>query len=124
VSLLLSVLASNYVRMKIPNSDLAIIEPSKLTEYLLNIEHKRGGAKAKLLIQFGYSIDNWQQLEIDIRRFHLTEDVNLITETAYGNRYQISANLITPIDRPLLVKTVWQIDINTDLPRLITLVPD
>jgi hypothetical protein len=54
----------------------------------------------------------------------ITGDVNLITETAYGNRYQISANLITPIDRPLLVKTVWQIDINTDLPRLITLVPD
>jgi hypothetical protein len=123
-SLILSVLASNHVKMKIPNSDRAVIEPSKLTEYLLNTEHKRGGAKAKLLIQFGYSIDNWQQLEIDIRRFHLTEDVNLITETAYGNRYQISANLITPIDRPLLVKTVWQIDINTDFPRLITLVPD
>jgi hypothetical protein len=110
--------------MKIPNSDRAIIEPSKITEYLLNTEHKRGGAKAKLLIQFGYSIDNWQQLEADIRRFHLPEDVNLVTETAYGTRYQISANLITPIERPLMVKTVWQIDINTDLPRLITLVPD
>jgi hypothetical protein len=94
--------------MRIPNSDRAIIESSKLTEYLLNIEHKRGGAKAKLLIQFGYSIDNWQQLETDIRRFHLTEDVNLVTETVYGTRYQISANLITPIDRLLVVKTVWQ----------------
>jgi hypothetical protein len=110
--------------MKIPNSNRAVIEPSKLTEYLLNTEHKRGGSKAKLLIQFGYSIDNWQQLETDIRRFHLPEDVNLVTETAYGTRYQISANIITPIERPLLVKTVWQIDINTDFPRLITLVPD
>lgn len=110
--------------MKIPNSDRAVIDPSKLTEYLLNTEHKRGGSKAKLLIKFGYSIENWQQLETDIRRFHLIEDVNLITKTAYGNRYQISANLITPIARPLLVKTVWQIDINTDFPRLITLVPD
>ena len=45
--------------MKIPNSDRAIIEPSKLTEYLLNPEHKRGGAKAKLLRKFGYSLENW-----------------------------------------------------------------
>jgi hypothetical protein len=38
--------------MKIPNSDRAIIKPSKLTEYLLNTEHKRGGAKATLLIDW------------------------------------------------------------------------
>lgn len=110
--------------MKIPNSDRAVIEPSKLTEYLLNTEHKRGGTKAKLLLQFGYCPDNWQQLESDIRKFHLTVDVNLIKETAYGTRYEVSANLLTPINRPLLVKTVWQIDIGTDFPRLITLFPD
>jgi hypothetical protein len=110
--------------MKIPNNDRALIEPSKLTEYLLNTGHKRGGTKAKLLLQFGYSPDNWQQLELDIRKFHLTEDVKLIKETAYGTRYEISANLITPINIPLLVKTVWQIDTGTDFPRLITLFPD
>jgi hypothetical protein len=110
--------------MKIPNGDRAIIEPSKLTEYLLNIEHKRGGSKAKLLIQFGYSPENWQRLESDIRQFHLTADVSIVKETAYGVRYQISANLLTPADRELPVKTVWQIDQGTDVPRLITLVPD
>ncbi|WP_371260403.1 hypothetical protein [Anabaena sp. 90] len=36
----------------------------------------------------------------------------------------MSANLLTPINRPLLVKTVWQIDTGTDFPRLITLFPD
>jgi hypothetical protein len=34
--------------MKIPNSDRAVIESSKLTDYLLNPEHKRGGAKARI----------------------------------------------------------------------------
>jgi hypothetical protein len=110
--------------MKIPNSDQAIIEISKLTDYLLNIEHKRGGSKAKLLLQCGYSLDNWQQLETDIRKFHLNADVNLIKETAYGTRYEIITELITPSDRKILVKTVWQIDIGTEFPRLITLVPD
>jgi hypothetical protein len=110
--------------MKIPNSECAVIEPSKLTEYLLNTEHKRGGSKAKLLIQFGYSPNNWQQLEADIRKFHLTVNVNVVKETAYGMRYEISANLLTPINRSLPVKTVWQITTGTDFPRLITLVPD
>ncbi len=110
--------------MKVPNNDRAIIEPSKLIEYLLNTEHKRGGTKAKLLIQFGYSLENWQQLEADIRRFHLVVDANVIKETAYGVRYEISTHLLTPINRQLFVKTVWQIDKGTDFPRLITLVPD
>lgn len=110
--------------MKIPNSNQAIIEISKLTDYLLNTQHKRGGSKAKLLIQFGYSLNNWQQLEADIRTFHLSADVNLIKQTPYGIRYEINANLITPIKRKLFVKTVWQIDIGTNFPRLIILVPD
>jgi hypothetical protein len=110
--------------MNIPNSDRAIIEQSKITNYLLNVEHKNGKSKARLLFRYGYSVDNWQQLEADIRRFHLSEDVSLIKETPYGIRYEISANLLTPINRLLLVRTVWQIDKGTDFPRLITLVPD
>ena len=110
--------------MKIPNSDRAIIETSKLTEYLLNIEHKRGGTKAKLLIQCGYSQENWQQLETDIRDAHLSADVDVVKDTGYGMRYEISAYLSTPVGRPLLVRTVWQIDRGTDFPRLITLIPD
>jgi glucose-6-phosphate 1-dehydrogenase len=110
--------------MKIPNADRAVIEPAKLSEYLLNTEHQRGGAKAKLLIYFGYSPENWQQLEADIRRYHLDVDVNMVTETAYGVRYEVSTDLLTPIHRKLRVKTVWQIDTGTDFPRFITLVPD
>lgn len=110
--------------MKIPNSDRAVIEQSKLTDYLLNPEHKRGGAKARLLIQFGYSPENWQQLEMDIRNFYLIADVDIVKETAYGIRYEISAYLCTPVSRQLLVRTVWQIDTDTDFPRLITLIPD
>ena len=110
--------------MKIPNSDRAIIESSKLTDYLLNANHKRGGTKAKLLIHCGYSQTNWRQLEADIRRFHLVAEVDVIRETAYGTRYEVSACLATPSGRQLLVRTVWQIDRGTNFPRLITLIPD
>jgi hypothetical protein len=110
--------------MKLPNQELAIIEASKLTNYLLNPYHKRGGTKAKLLIQCGYSQDNWQQLAADIRTYHLTAEVDRIRETQYGVRYEIRAILQTPSDRPLPVRTIWQIDTGTTIPRLITMIPD
>lgn len=110
--------------MKIPNNDYAIIEQSKITDYLLNINHQRGGSKAKMLINYGYSLENWQQLESDIRKFHLNAEVSIIKETPYGIRYEIIAEILTPIHKPLLMKTVWQIDTGTELPRLITMIPD
>ncbi|MBD2058029.1 hypothetical protein H6F88_18750 [Oculatella sp. FACHB-28] len=57
--------------MRLPNREYAVIEPEKLTGYLLNTNHRRGGDNARLLIQFGYSIDNWKQLETDVRNYHL-----------------------------------------------------
>ncbi|MGH7450629.1 MAG: DUF6883 domain-containing protein [bacterium] len=38
--------------------------------------------------------------------------------------YEIRAPLQTPSGRTLIVRTIWQIDEGTDVPRLITLVPD
>ena len=110
--------------MKLPNRENAVIDQSKLTEYLLNPEHRRGSSKARLLMKYGYSRGNWQQLEADIRTFHLNADVSRVRDTPYGKRYEIQASLMTPSGRTLLVTTAWQIDIGKDYPRLITLVPD
>lgn len=109
--------------MKVPNKNRAIITESKLVDYLLNPGHERGGSKAKKLLRYGYSPDCWQQLELDIRRFHLNADVSAVRETSYGVRYIVEAPLTTPIKRALYVRTVWQVDKGTDVPRLITLVP-
>lgn len=96
--------------MKLPNREQAVIEPEKLTEYLLNLNHRRGGAKAQLLIRFGYTLDNWQQLAADIRRDHLELDVDDMQETPYGIRYKIRAALQTPTGELLMVRTIWQVD--------------
>ena len=110
--------------MKIPKAEQAIIEPQKITLYLLNIEHSRGGDKAALLKSFGYAIEDWKRLADDLRLYHLTVDVTLVRETPYGRRYEVKAPLITPSGRSLIVRSIWQIDIGADQPRLITLFPD
>ena len=109
--------------MQLPNSERAIIAQEKLIDYVLNLRHKRGGSKARLLAQFGYTVDNWQQLEADIRRGLATE-VEVMRSTGYGIRYEIRITFQTPIALPLTVRTIWQIDEGTEVPRLLTLYPD
>ena len=40
--------------MTVPNANHAIIATEKLTAYLLSVSHKRGAAKARLLLGVGY----------------------------------------------------------------------
>lgn len=110
--------------MKLPNRERAIVSPDKLIKYLLNPNHKRGGTKARVLASAGYTIDNWQQLEDDLRQYHLTVDISESKQTEYGISYEIRAPLQTPSGLTLIVKSIWQIDEGTDNPRFITLFPD
>jgi hypothetical protein len=109
--------------MQLPNRMLAIIAQEKLTEYLLNTQHKRGGTKARLLAQFGYTVQHWRRLEADIRS-GLDTEVDLVRSTEYGTRYEIRMMLQTPLGVPLTVRTIWQIDDGREEPRLITLYRD
>jgi hypothetical protein len=109
--------------MQLPNRVLSIIAQEKLTEYVLNSRHKRGGTKARLLAQFGYTVQNWRRFEADIRH-GLDAEVDLVRPTEYGMRYEIRMVLQTPLGVPLTVRTIWQIDDGREVPRLITLYPD
>lgn len=75
--------------MTVPDADHAIIPVAKRTEYLLNVSHKRGGPKARLLLSVGYRRDDPQRLESDRRTQHLSLDVARTTENAYGVVYEI-----------------------------------
>jgi hypothetical protein len=86
--------------MELPNRALAVIAQEKLTDYLLNTRHKRGGTKARLLEQFGYMVQNWRQLEADIRS-GLETEVDVVRTTKYGTRYEIRMTLQTPLGIPL-----------------------
>lgn len=90
---------------------------------MLNPAHRRGSAKARLLLAFGYAADAWQTLEADLRSQHLTAEVFATQSNPYGQRYQIRALLITPSGRAVTFESVWQIDTGTDVPRFITMYP-
>jgi hypothetical protein len=107
--------------MRIPNADRAIITPEKLRDYLLNPDHRKGSAKARLLNICGYLAEAWQVLETDLRTQHLTSDSVVAKENPYGRRFEIRAPLTTPSNRRVVFESIWQIDNGTDVPRLITM---
>ena len=110
--------------MKIPNAAIAIIDQAKIVNYLLDVDHVHGASKARLLHSLGYSVGIWQQLEVDLRAAHLTEDVIASRDTAWGMRYEIVAPLTGPSGDTVLFRSIWQIDIGADRPRLITMYPE
>jgi hypothetical protein len=110
--------------LKIPNFDKAIIAPDKLCNYLLNAAHKRGGSKAKLLMLMGYSTEDWRSLEDDLRSQHLSCDFACELDSEYGQRFEIAAPLSGPSGRSIVFRSIWQIDLGTENPRLITMYPE
>ncbi|MPY87551.1 MAG: hypothetical protein GEU99_06495 [Luteitalea sp.] len=109
--------------MTVPNADRAIIAVEKLTGYLLNMSHKRGAAKARLLLGVGYRPDASHLLESDLRAQHLSLDVTRTSENAYGVVYEIEGPIRTPSGKTVRFCSIWQIDTGSDVPRFITMYP-
>ena len=86
----------------------AIIAVEKLRDYLLNPGHHRGGSKARLLISLGYTAENWQQLETDLRFQHIPCEVGETVETNWGTRYEIVAPLVGPTGKSVNLRSLWQ----------------
>lgn len=110
--------------MKLPNAVSAIIGENKLTEYLLNVNHHRSASKARLLNSLGYSSQNWQRLDDDLRQQHLTANVVEQRYTVWGQRYDIVAPLTGPAGDTVMFRSIWQIDLGSEQPRLITMYPE
>src|SRR5436309_12675473 len=110
--------------MILPNAAHAIIAEDKLAGYLLDLGHRRGAGKAKLLYSIGYEASHWQVLANDLRRQHLTSDIVEQRNTIWGKRYDIVAPLIGPVGDTIMFRSVWQIDLGSDRPRLITMYPE
>jgi len=75
--------------MKLPVN--TIIPREKLTQYLL--VKRPVGDKSGFLKQAGYTVDNWGQLESDLRQQVLSKDAVSMEQTAYGELFEILAKL-------------------------------
>jgi hypothetical protein len=107
---------------KLPNIDLAIIEAKKLSDYLFNLAHVDGAAKAKFFFQFGFSAQEHEAFRQAALEHAATYEATVF-ETEFGMRYVIDGPLATPSGHTPIVRMVWQVDAGAPAPRLVTAHP-
>lgn len=100
--------------MKLPID--SIIATEKLTQYLLVFNEHND--KSKFLEKSGYSLENWEELEVDLRKL-LNNDAVLQKEDTFGKYFVI----IGELSNRLNVKTIWLLESGSDVVRFITLIP-
>ena len=107
--------------MRLPNGDQAEVDIAKLTEYALNPGHPKGGAKARLFAALlGFTKDNADDFRKILLQVAKTEDVTSRPPTAYGQPYDMKANVIGPKGSCVVVTITWFIDVGKNHPRLVT----
>jgi hypothetical protein len=109
--------------MPIPNAELAMVPPEKLTDYLLNLSHPIGGAKARWFISLGYHPDRPEQLADDLLAVVRRGDAFTTEESPFGVKYNVSGRIDTPSGRSVNVLTVWITEEGDPGPRLVTAYP-
>jgi hypothetical protein len=108
---------------RLPNADKARIDPRKLRDYALDPHHESGQYKAAFFAQMGYTAEEWQILEADIRGQHLSQLAEPGHFSPYGEKFTITAPLGGPSGEARWVTTVWIIRPGDDVPDLVTIEP-
>lgn len=109
--------------MRLPNADEAIIDESKIIDYLLSESHPVGRFKAAFFAGLGFGPDNWREFGDRLRELAVAGDAEPAESTEYGQKYLVSGPIRGPVGVSAVVVTVWIVLTQDDKPRLITVYP-
>jgi hypothetical protein len=101
-----------------------IVAPEKIAKYLLDLGHRDGAAKAKFFIGGGFSPDEPEALAEALKRhFRENKPSERQSDRFGGERIVIDAPMEVPDGRSPMVRSVWGIDEDQTVPRLLTAYP-
>lgn len=109
--------------MNLPNSALALVEKGKIVDYLLCTDHPDGSSKARFFQRFGFTVEAWPVLAGALCRHGQENEAIITVESPYGTRYIVEGLLETPDGRQPRIRTVWIVEKEAQVPRLVTAHP-
>jgi len=109
--------------VKLPFAERAIVDASKLRDYLLSSEHPVGRFKARVFAAAGYRQKDWSRLQRDFLTLATTMEVERTASDEHGQRFAGSGNLAAPNGSLLPVTTIWIIRSGEVEPRFVTAYP-
>jgi hypothetical protein len=108
---------------RLPNADKAIIEDSKLTEYILSPVHPIGRFKAAFFRGLGYTIANREAFKKQLQKLALSENISSTEKIHYGTKFIIEGEIESSTGKSVKVVTIWVILKDEDIPRFVTVYP-
>ena len=105
----------------LPNHEVASTPQSKVQGYLLNSNNAVGKHKARVFNSvLGYHYENWRELSNKFFAGAQRAEATVIKQTEYGVKYTVPMRIVGNKGKSMVVKTVWQYDNGSNIPRLIT----
>lgn len=108
--------------MKLPGGDLAIVDASKVRDYLLSPEHPVGRFKAAFFARVGYAREDWERLCFDLRVVASSGEATPGPANQFGQKYEICASLGATAPMAEVV-TIWIVRSGETTPRFVTAYP-
>mgnify|MGYP006176030415 CR=1 FL=1 len=110
--------------MRLPNAELAFIDPRKLRNYALSPAHPVGRFKAAFFSRLGFRPENWESLDLELRRMAVQETAELGERTEFGQKYLVRGTLLGPKGLKAEIRCVWIVLHGEQVPRLVTILPE
>ena len=107
----------------LPNAKESVIESSKIRDYLLSPSHPVGRFKSVVFTALGYTQDDWHILRDHLLKLAMTAQAKRGQFCEYGQKYEVSGQLVGPSGRAAYFTTVWLLRSDETAPRFITAYP-
>lgn len=98
------------------------ISARKAGDYLLDVNHRDGGAKARFFLARGFSASGWQAFVDAIARHPVDNPIQETEATEFGVKVMVRCRLRTPDGTDPCILTVWMVE-DAGAPRLVTAYP-
>lgn len=109
--------------MLLPNANNAEVPERKLVGYLLDYGHPQNKGKAAFYELVGYTKTNADELRTALLNHAQTNEVVKLISTEFGTRFVIEGQMFCPNSRQYLIRSVWFIENDQVIPKLVTAYP-
>jgi len=104
---------------KLPNGERAFIPIEKLTNYCLNLNHPRGKDKARVFASvLGITQADASRLVSLVFQAAVNGEITKETRTSFGRYYRVDWAI--PSQADAVLRTIWEIAVNEEIPRLVS----
>lgn len=109
--------------VRLPGAGSAIVDSSKVRDYLLSPTHVVGYTKARFFSRLGFAASRWEELRAQLLELALHADAEVAEATPFGQKYQVRGIIRGPNGRVAGILTIWIIREGEHRPRLVTAIP-